>query len=223
MSREGYSFSNDWFDYNIRLWREHFAHLNNQPNHILEIGAYEGASTTWLLDELATHPESTVTSIDTFGTVEHPYDHELLPIPANDLEARFRENVALSPNHARLQVVRGFSRHVLRLLAPGHDEHFNFIYVDASHRARDVLDDAVMSWGMLRNDGYLVFDDYRWHKYEADYDNPKLAIDSFLGCYATELTVLHRNYQVIVRKHGRTAEAVRNPGEFIREIDNPIT
>lgn len=220
MAREKYTFSNDWFNYNINLWNDTFRGLKPTPNHILEIGSFEGASTTWLLDELANNPSSTVTAVDAFNLVPSA-DSEAIDdtAPPSELEQRFRENVARSPNFDKLQVKRGLSRYVLRTMAHTFDRRFNFVYIDGSHRARDVLDDAVLSWPMLQDDGYMVFDDYRWHKYRDEYDNPKIAIDSFTSCYATELDIVHRDFQVILRKHPRTAPAVPNPGSFIRDLD----
>jgi hypothetical protein len=33
---------------------------------------------------------------------------------------------------------------------------------DGSHRARDVLEDAVLSWPLLKVGGIMLFDDYLW-------------------------------------------------------------
>lgn len=219
MSREQYNFSNDWFDYNIDLWGEKFGNRKSEENHILEVGSFEGASTTWLLDELADDPASTVTVIDAFDTVLSLEASRSGTMPMSDLERRFRENVEKSSNFSKLRVMRGLSRYVLRSMANEFDSHFNLVYIDGSHRARDVLDDAVMTWPMLRDGGHMIFDDYRWHKYAAEYDNPKLAIDSFMHSYETEMDVEHRDFQVIVRKHPREAEAVRYKGNFIRDLD----
>lgn len=218
MSREKYTFSNDWFDYNINLWDAKFAELKSRENHVLEIGSFEGASTTWFLDELANNPDSTVTAIDVFDNPLSLEASESDIVPMSELERRFRENVEKSLNFDKLRVIRGLSRYVLRSMANGFDGHFSFVYIDGSHRARDVLDDAVMAWPMLRDGGYMVFDDYRWHKYAAEYDNPKIAIDGFVSCYETELDVLHRDFQVIARKHARTTPASLNSGTIIRDL-----
>jgi len=39
---------------------------------------------------------------------------------------------------------------------------FDFIYVDGSHVAKDVLTDACMAWPMLTVGGVMCFDDYGW-------------------------------------------------------------
>jgi len=202
--REKYKFSNDWFDYNYERWERYLGGLRDRTNNVLEIGSFEGASTTWLLDELTKKEGSKVTAVDTFeGSVEHVSD-EYYTTPLQLLEERFTSNVEQSANFKKLRVLKGFSNNVLpKLLAE--QEMFNVIYVDASHTAYDVLCDAVMSWQMLSSEGVMIFDDYEWHEYEDDFDNPKLGVDSFLRCYAAELTVLCKDYQVIIKKKERTA------------------
>ncbi len=221
MYREKYTFSNDWFDYNTDLWAAKFAELKSRENHALEIGSFEGASTTWLLDVLANDANSTVTAVDTFDASLLP-DGTVSVEEMSDLERRFRANVEKSNNFDKLRIRKGLSRYVLRSMANEFDSHFNFVYIDGSHRARDVLDDAVMTWPMLQDGGFMVFDDYRWHKYAEDYDNPKIAIDGFTSCYATELDILHRDFQVIVQKHPRTAPSVPSSDSgavVIRDLD----
>ena len=39
---------------------------------------------------------------------------------------------------------------------------FDFIYIDGSHIAKDVLTDACMAWPLLMPKGLMVFDDYMW-------------------------------------------------------------
>lgn len=210
MTRDRYTFSNDWFDYNVELWENMLGHRRQHANSILEIGSYEGASTTWLLDELSSHADSTVIAIDAFDDTN----------PA--IERRFHDNVSLSNNVCKLRVIKDLSSRALRNMENEYELFFSLVYVDGSHRARDVIDDAVLSWPMLKVGGIMIFDDYRWHKYRDEFDNPKIAIDAFLGCYASELNILHKDYQVIVQKQARTAEAVPNDGPFIRQLEEAL-
>ncbi len=39
---------------------------------------------------------------------------------------------------------------------------YDFVYVDGSHRASDVLTDAVLAWPLLKAGGLLIFDDDGW-------------------------------------------------------------
>ncbi len=57
-----YRFSEDWFS---DIGISHVLPLGNKEEfHILEIGSYEGKSTTWFLDNLLLSKDSTITCVD---------------------------------------------------------------------------------------------------------------------------------------------------------------
>ena len=64
---------------------------------------------------------------------------------------------------------------------------FDLVYVDGGHEARDVYGDAVLSWSL---------DDYEWDKGTG----VKVAVDAFCWNFINECIVVHRGYQLIVRK-----------------------
>jgi predicted O-methyltransferase YrrM len=51
-----------------------------------------------------------------------------------------------------------------KLIAEGRQGYFDFIYVDGSHQAPDVLCDALLSFRLLKNNGVIAFDDYLWQE-----------------------------------------------------------
>ena len=54
-----YSFTNSWFsDYHRDLFHKHLCHLADQQINFLEIGAHEGRSTTWVIDNYLHHKNS---------------------------------------------------------------------------------------------------------------------------------------------------------------------
>lgn len=77
---------------------------------------------------------------------------------------------------------------------------FDFVYIDGSHRAPDVLADAVLAWPLIRPGGVLAFDDYEWGHALPETERPMIAIEAFLRVYADELNVYHNAYQVAVEK-----------------------
>ncbi|MBX9679090.1 MAG: class I SAM-dependent methyltransferase [Gemmataceae bacterium] len=119
--------------------------------------------------------------IDTF--LESP---ENAATPPGDLESRFARN--LLEHRAKLVGFHGRSFDGLRQLPC---EQFDFIHVDGSHAAPDVLSDAVLSWPLLKAGGLLAFDDYEWSMFADPRKCPKLAIDAFL-------TIQHGAYDVAV-------------------------
>ncbi len=183
-------FSEDWFSRHIPVWSDLLGPLKGQECHVLEIGVFEGHSTVWLLENILTHPSSTLTYVDTFaGGAEHA-SRDL-----TDLEARFRANT--EPHRAKLVAKKGRSEVMLRDLPLG---RYDFVSIDGSHQAADVLSDAVLSWSLVKQDGLVCFDDYEWWIDAAPERSPKLAIDAFLATMRGRCEVVRKGWQAWVRK-----------------------
>jgi predicted O-methyltransferase YrrM len=185
------AYSRDWFTNNLPVWERILQPLKGRPVHALEIGVFEGRSTVWLLDNILTSPEASLSWIDTFsGSAEH------VEIDFAGVEKRFRENTKRFGTKVNGQV--GKSQDVLRRMST---ERFDLVYIDGSHEAPDVLSDAVLAWPLLKPGGLMGFDDYQWHVFPAPERCPALAVDAFLNVMRGELTVVDRGYQVWARKN----------------------
>ncbi|CAG8741307.1 12921_t:CDS:1, partial [Dentiscutata heterogama] len=77
---------------------------------------------------------------------------------------------------------------------------FDFIYIDGSHVASNVLADAILAWNLLKDGGIMIFDDYEWDRYKEEYNNPKIAIDAFIKCYNPQIEIIHKGYQITIKK-----------------------
>jgi predicted O-methyltransferase YrrM len=187
-------FSHDWFSGVIASWEPMMEALEGRAVKALEIGSFEGLSACYLLWRL---PDSHVTCVDTFaGSVENVVEQDL---PESSLESAFDANVALV-DASRARKLVGDSKHIVAdLYTDG--ARFDFVYVDGSHLALDVLVDAALSWGVLAVDGFIVFDDYRWSGLGADpLLRPGVAIDSFLTLVAGKYELVSSGKQLAVRK-----------------------
>ena len=81
----------------------------------------------------------------------------------------------------------------------------DFIYVDGSHFAKDVLSDAVLGFELLNLGGVMLFDDaVSWRYGEHIQDSPKIAVDSFIQCNWNRLQVLEMpgGYQTAIKRVG---------------------
>ncbi|KAL8726066.1 MAG: hypothetical protein Q9166_006945 [cf. Caloplaca sp. 2 TL-2023] len=212
--RKRFIFQHPWFDVEIRPeWEEFTIPLLGRKLRVLEVGAFEGASTTWILDNLMDHPESSLTTIDTFeGGMEHQ-NTSVYDIPS--LEGRFRFNVGKCEHVDRLRVIKAKSDDALLDLRR-EGAQFDFIYIDASHVAIDVLHDAVVCWRMLTLNGVLVFDDVIWKGYMEDSYNPRIAIKSFLQCAKPELEAKETEFQMWVWKVPNHIDATPNLDPALR-------
>lgn len=187
-------FTEDWS--NVRsYWTDMFDDLGwaGKPDlRFLEIGCYEGMTTLWLIDNVLTDETSTITTIDTFeGSME--FQH--LGVDGNSYE-RFITNVGDHIDSGKVITLVGSSQDLLRTMHGVYD----FVYVDGSHLAADVLADAVMSWPLLRQGGLMVFDDYAWSPDAHPRLTPKLGIEAFAAVYENRLRVLHVGWQFVVEK-----------------------
>ena len=94
-------------------------------------------------------------------------------------------------------IKRGFSKDILKTLK---NNSYDFIYVDGSHTAKDVLCDAILGFDLLKPSGIMTFDDYLWNPYNDMLLSPKPAVDTFMKIYANEISVIEISHQVTVIK-----------------------
>jgi len=187
-----YDFSNDWFGVGKKCWDQIIPQVN--PGRVLEIGSFEGAATCYLIEKIGATRPFELYCVDPWeGGKEHGYED----MPS--VEKRFDRNVGLALSKVAHPIafhkVKSFSDSALvSLLAEGKHGYFDFIYVDGSHRAPDVLCDAVLSFRLLRVGGVIAFDDYLWHdetRHEIDpIGTPKIAIDAFTNIYSRKIRIL---------------------------------
>jgi predicted O-methyltransferase YrrM len=112
-------------------------------------------------------------------------------------EIRFDHNIAVSGYPSRVTKIKGRSQEVLKLLR---EDSYNIIYIDGSHRAADVQADASLSWPLLKRGGIVIFDDYLLNLEKPREDRPQMAIDNFLRDFRSQLEVLYKGNQVIVKR-----------------------
>ncbi|MBP0464667.1 class I SAM-dependent methyltransferase [Roseomonas sp. PWR1] len=204
-----YAFSNTWFaDASAEVWEGLLA--ANRIDSVLEIGSYEGASACFLVDRIAAQRPLELHCVDTWsGGIEHRAGGTA-EADMGEVERRFRHNIGLACGRAAhpvdLHIHKAMSDQALAgLMASGRTGHFDFVYVDGSHEAPDVLLDALLGFKLLKVGGILGFDDYWWHEAlpqgRDPIRTPKIAIDAFANifCRKTE-TLWHPNHQVYLRK-----------------------
>lgn len=201
-----YQFTNNWFDAAAKpVWSTLIPQLN--PTRLLEIGSYEGASSCFLIQTLGAHKPIELHCVDTW---EGGIEHQDGGVNMHSVEQRFQHNTSLaitqSKNTIQLVTHKGMSDMTLaKLLAEGKMGYFDFIYIDGSHQAPDVLCDAIMSFKLLRNNGVMVFDDYLWQETLPNGTDPircpKPAIDAFTNIFCRKLKILQAPlYQIYVQK-----------------------
>jgi hypothetical protein len=182
--QHGFDFTRDFVTPFAHVWDEHLAPFKGRERlAMLEIGSYEGRSAVWFLENVLTHPSATLTCVD--------------PFAARGIEPRFDHNLRVSGHGAKVEKLKGRSTVRLQELK---DRRFDIVYVDGDHRAAAVLLDAHMSWPLLVPGGVLIFDDYQWAPEKPADERPQMAVDLFVAALDGGCEVLHKGWQVLVRK-----------------------
>jgi predicted O-methyltransferase YrrM len=190
-----------------KKWDKFLSKFVDKKINCLDIGSYEGASTCWMLNNLCTNPESKVYSIDTWeGSPEYG------EMDFSKIEKTFDENVIKTGKKSQHIKMKMSSMDGLIKLKMD-KIMFDLIFIDASHEAIDVMTDGILAWNILKQNSILIFDDYKWDKLKEDFFKPKLAIDSFVSIFASQLNTLYIGYQYFVEK--------KNYSDFIKpELEN---
>ena len=193
-----YEFTEDWFSENnpekvVRQFDEFLSEFKDKPSTFLEIGSFEGMSTIWKLENILTEEKSQIFCIDAWAEW------------TGDAFVRFISNINKTGLKDKVHIVKGDSSEELRIFPK---EYFDFIYVDGNHDEKAVIKDAINSFRILKKGGIMALDDYllgiRYPNTpgsKAMNGLAKKAIDYFVNVFEDELEVIHKDYQLWIRKN----------------------
>ena len=127
--------------------------------HLLEIGSYEGLSSSWLLETALEIARGGVvpgvahlTCVDAWPGPEYK--------PLRDKCCHNLLTVAAAYNTSPEQCFRVYEAPSSEVLSTLQPNHFHFIYVDGSHKEPDVYSDTIDAVRLVRPGGVILWDDY---------------------------------------------------------------
>jgi SAM-dependent methyltransferase len=196
---EKYKFTEEWFDPMIPTWEQVFEQYGKEKiKNVLEIGCYEGRATIFLCEKVLQEGVN-YDIVDTFGgTLEESGmggTAERL-LTNNFIENNFQHNISFHPE-INFNINKGYSQHILPTLVK-QNKQYDFIYIDASHRADDTFVDAYYAHKMLKPEGLIIFDDFGWKDPNAPHlvSSPELGIRMFFSMYDNLYTPIMQGYQI---------------------------
>jgi hypothetical protein len=182
----------NWFVGQQYNFENHLTPLAGKANiHFLQIGAYTGDASVWLLENILTDPTSLLLDVDTWEGSEES-EHTRI-----DFDKVYEYYKKRMEPYANVRSVRNNSDNFFK---NNTKPLFDFIYVDGDHTTKQVARDAIGAWQCLKSQGILAFDDYLWGQGLAPHLTPHPAIDAFLDEYAGQYTLLSQDYQVWLQK-----------------------
>jgi len=177
-----------FFKDHIDLWEDFLGHLKTKPNITLEIGALYGGSSLYILENFCKMDGS---------------HHYIMDINTNE----YIEN-NINPYKDKVTYILGESADSFKTFQ--HDnktkEFLDFVYIDGNHMSKYVLEDAVNAFYCLKNNGYIIFDDFGGGLEQEQYLQVKTGADAFYHGYHKYLDIIHTGYQVIMKKINFTNE-----------------
>lgn len=163
------------------------------PNlKFLQIGAYTGDASVWILDNILTNVSSTLTDVDTWGGSDEGIHKQF---NWDHLEKTYNNKVSKYRNIIKYKLDS------VTFLNQNREDKYDFIYIDGDHTADGVYSDASLSWDLLQYNGIMAFDDYLWIHESGDIQkSPKPGIDKFLLEKEGMFDIIEKSYQVWIRK-----------------------
>ena len=157
-------------------WLIQMPDLLNKDCITLEIGALHGAASCFMLDKYC----------------KKTGRHIIIDINVSDYIDK-----NLAPYAHQTNYLLGESSEMMRTIAK---ESVDLVYIDGSHMAKNVLEDSVNAFYTLKNNGYIVWDDYGWGLTAESHCQPKTGIDAFIHAYGKYLKIKSVGWQVIAQK-----------------------
>jgi hypothetical protein len=191
-----YTFTRDTFTDKIPAWTKLLSEFKGKPGvNYLEIGAFEGRSALWVLDNILTHPTSKLTIIDAFR--ENNYK-------------TFISNIERSGEANKFDILNGLSTHKLRELPFNSTD---FAYVDGSGKGIVILSDLASTWSLVKVGGLIIISRYpltpflrRALNLQPHDPGPYEAIDAFLKLHNPYISVVSFQTNYVVVRKTRSAE-----------------
>ena len=188
-----YDFTSNYFE-GARLNFDQCIRTLGKVDRVLEIGAHEGRSACYIL-------ENFLTDTGTLCSVDPQFDETT--------RRRFDSNVALAKKPEQvIENLYDMSIPALSKLVTRRQQ-FDFVYVDGDHHNQTVIADAVLGWQLLRQGGIMLFDDYYPVPTDGYFNGPKAGIDAFCMLYSTQFNWIITNHQIGLQKK------IKNPGETL--------
>ena len=185
-----YQFSTDWF--NISEIKANILNLldTTSQHNILEIGSFEGASSTFFSDNLLDNPNSTLTCVDPFST-----DDQTTPLTNNTMSIFFN-NITKSQNHTKVTVYNMFSNEFFNnIYKQTFIPKYDLIYIDGSHLLDDITVDFNYCLRLAKKNGIIWIDDYG-----ANHIGITDHINNLYEHNKEDLEIIHKGYQIAFRK-----------------------
>lgn len=184
----------NWFD--LSDARENFERFAPRDGKLLclQVGAYTGDATRWIVENMLTDDESILIDVDTWeGSDEAVHKN----MDWSDVYKTYLEKNKMPIALGKVMPKKMTSD---KYFADIKKETYDFIYIDGDHTAFGVIRDITNAYRVLKPGGILALDDYEWTSGKGKLYDPKPAIDWFSTLLESNLEKIILNGQAWYKK-----------------------
>jgi predicted O-methyltransferase YrrM len=161
----------------------------------LQIGAYTGDATKWMVDNILKKPDSFLVDVDTWEGSKEPA-HENMDW--KNVYKTYIDKNAAAISEEKVVVMQMTSDKYFANIS--NKNIFDFIYIDGDHTAFGVLRDGSNAYEKLKIGGMVAFDDYLWNSGMGNFNEPKYAIDALCHLLIGRVEKIEDNGQIWLKK-----------------------
>jgi len=184
-----YKYSQKWF-LGSEIKNSLFQFLDtSKENKMLEIGCFEGLSSVFFADNFMDNPNSSLTCVDPFSTINNNDHKQFLQ---NNEETNFDFNISICKKSDKIIIKKITSD----IFFENNNQTYNFIYIDGCHEPDFIKRDMENSFNILEKNGIMWMDDYDG----GDGIQIKNTMNSFLETYKGQYELIHKGYQLAIKK-----------------------
>jgi hypothetical protein len=140
------------FNTKWKYWNKYLSHFASKKINCLDIGAYTGDSSCWMLKNICTHPYSKVFSVDIWA-----YDDKFGPEDVSDIEKKFDEAIRLTGKQDQNVKMKTKSEDSILKFKQFEYIIFDVIFISGSFDAKDIIKNAILGWDILDENCVIIF------------------------------------------------------------------
>lgn len=188
-------FSTSFASINAKLsFAKYLKPLGGKKLHCLQLGAFNGDASSYMVEHVLTSKESTLIDVDTWTGSGMQQD---VDIDWALVERQYDERLRSAIDSGRIIKKKMSTNDFFE----ANTEMFDFIYIDGNKIGPAVLQDGMNAIRCLAPNGLLAFNDSAWHQKNPASLGPSPAISALTQVFSHEISVLQTNNLVWLRRN----------------------
>ena len=166
---------------------------SGQEVHFLQIGAFNGEASSYMLEHLLTNATSTLTDVNTWNDSSRI---DKVDLDWAEIEKQYDARLHSDIDSGRLIKKKMNSTDFFA----DNTQKFDFIYIDSNTVGPAILQDGMNAVRCLKPNGLLAINDSEWHQKNSASLGPSPAISALTEVFSDEISLLQTNNLVWLRR-----------------------